>query len=179
MLAVSLIENKPLSTKTALAHAPFLPDDAILYEEPRLNSIHEYNKRLTSLEFWNQFDEENILIIQHDSVILRNGIEDYYQYDFIGAPIKWIDFPAMNGGFSLRRKSAMINVIKNYHYNGLENEDLYFCNGLKQLNGNLPTFETGKTFSCETIFNLGSLGYHAIDKYLTNEQINQIKTQYE
>jgi hypothetical protein len=32
---------------------------------------------------------------------------------------------------------------------------------------------------CETIFNLGSLGYHAIDKYLTNEQINQIKTQYE
>ncbi len=179
MLAISLIENHPLSTKTAIAHAPFLPDDAILYEEPRLNSIHEYNKHLTSLDFWNQFEEENVLIIQHDSAILRNGIEDYYQYDYIGAPIKWIDFPAMNGGFSLRRKSAMINVIKNYHYNGLENEDMYFCNGLKQLNGNLPTFDVAKSFSCETIFNLGSLGYHAIDKYLTSQQINQIKTQYE
>jgi len=179
MLAVSLIENEPLANKVAFKHGKYLPKHSIFYCEPRLNSIHEYNKRLTSLEFWNQFDEENILIIQHDSAILRHGIEDYFQYDFIGAPIQWIEFPAMNGGFSLRRKSAMINVIKNYHYNGLENEDLYFCNGLQQLNGNLPTFKVAKSFSCETIFNLGSLGYHAIDRYLTNEEINQIKTQYE
>jgi len=179
MLAVSLIENNPLSTKVCIEHSKYLPEHSIFYCEPRLNSIHEYNKRLTSLDFWNQFEEENILIIQHDSGILRSGIEDYYQYDFIGAPIKWLDFPSMNGGFSLRRKSAMINVIKNYHYNGLENEDLYFCKGLKQLNGNLPTFEVAKSFSCETIFNLGSLGFHAIEKYLTNEQINQIKKQYD
>ena len=178
-LAVSLIENDAIRYDIALKHGDFLPSDAVYYFEDRLPSIHEYNKRLTSLDFWQQFEEENILIIQHDSDILRHGIEEFYQYDYIGAPIKWIDFPAMNGGFSLRRKSAMINVIKNYHYNGLQNEDLYFCNGLKQLNGNLPTFETAKLFSCETIFNLGSLGYHAIEKYLTNDQINQIKTQYE
>lgn len=178
-LAVYLIENQPLADNVAFEHSKYLPTNSVFYIEPRLNSIHEYNKRLTSLEFWNQFEEENVLIIQHDSSILRYGIDEFYNYDYIGAPIKWIDFPAMNGGFSLRRKSAMINVIKNYHYNGLENEDLYFCNGLKQLNGKLPTFEIAKTFSCETIFNLGSLGYHAIDKYLTSEQVNQIKTQYE
>lgn len=178
-LAVSLIESDSIRYDIAIKHSEYLPKDSSYYFEDRLPSIHEYNKRLTSLEFWEQFEEENVLIIQHDSAILRNGIEDYYQYDFIGAPIAWIDFPAMNGGFSLRRKSAMINVIKNYHYNGLDNEDMYFCNGLKQLNGKLPTLEVAKSFSCETIFNLGSLGYHAIDKYLTTEQINQIKTQYE
>ena len=179
MLAVSLIENKDVRNKIALEHCKFLPENAVFYFENRLNSITEYNQRLTSLAFWEQFEEENILIIQHDSAILRTGIEKYFEYDFIGAPIKWIDFPAMNGGFSLRRKNAMINVIKNYHYNGLDNEDMYFCNGLKQLNGNLPIFEVAKEFSCETIFNLGSLGYHAIDKYLTSEQVNQIKTQYD
>ena len=178
-MQVSLIENYPECFNIVYKHGQFLPSDTKCIIEKRLNSITEYNNRLTSLAFWEQFTEENILIIQHDSAILRTGIEDYFKYDFIGAPIKWIDFPAMNGGFSLRRKSAMINVIKNYYYNGLDNEDIYFCNGLKQLNGNLPTFETAKEFSCETIFNLGSLGYHAIDKYLTNEQINQIKTQYD
>jgi len=179
MLAISLIEDKNIRNKIAQEHCKYLQEDSIFYFEDRLNSIHEYNKRLTSLEFWNQFEEENVLIIQHDSAILRKGIEDYYKYDYIGAPIKHIDFPAMNGGFSLRRKSAMINVIKNYHYNGLDNEDMYFCNGLKQLNGKLPTFDIAKSFSCETIFNLGSLGIHAIEKYLTVEQINQIKTQYD
>lgn len=179
MLAVSLIENNPLADSVAYQHGKLLPKDSVYYIEPRLNSITAYNRRLTSLDFWNQFEEENVLIIQHDSAILRTGIEDYYQYDFIGAPIKHINFPAMNGGFSLRHKSAMINVIKNYHYNGLDNEDMYFCNGLKQLNGKFPTLEVAKSFSCETIFNIGSLGFHAIDKYLTVEQINQIKTQCE
>jgi len=178
MLAVSLIENDDIRYDIALRHGLFLPDDSVYYFENRLSSINEYNKRLTSLEFWNQFEEENVLIIQHDSGILRKGIEDYFNYDFIGAPIKWINFPAMNGGFSLRKKSAMIEVISKIKYRN-ENEDLYFCNGLKQLNGNLPTFEVAQSFSCETMFNTGSLGYHAIEKYLTNEQINQIKTQYE
>lgn len=179
MLAVSLIESLPFAYNVLKQHAKYLPIDSHVYFEERCNSITEYNQRLTSLDFWNKFEEENVLIIQHDSAILRTGIEAYYDYDYIGAPIKHIDFPAMNGGFSLRKRSAMINVIKNYHYNGTDNEDMYFCNGLKQLNGNLPTFEVAKSFSCETIFNLGSLGYHAIDKYLTNEQIKQIKTQYE
>jgi len=177
-MQVSLIENHPGAIDIALRHGKFLPKDTKCYIEKRLNSIEEYNKRLVSLDYWNQFTEENILIIQHDSAILRTGIEDYFEYDFIGAPIKWIDFPAMNGGFSLRRKSAMIKVINSVPYVG-GNEDMYFCNGLKILGMNLPSKLVAQTFSCETIFNLGSLGIHAIEKYLTNEQINQIKTQYD
>jgi hypothetical protein len=85
----------------------------------------------------------------------------------------------MNGGLSLRRKSAMLNVLSHFEWDGKQNEDLFFCEKLKLLNANLPTFEVAKTFSVETIFGLGSLGYHAIEKYLTIEEQEQIKSQYD
>lgn len=176
-LAVLIIENRYPLTEILERHFDKLPPHKIYFDDT-VNSIAQYNKLLTSAELWNKISEENILIIQHDSALLRHGIEEFYKFDFIGAPIKWLSFPAMNGGLSFRRKSAMLKIIENVPYNGTENEDLYFCRGAEQLGLSLPTFETAQKFSCETIFNFGSLGYHAIEKYLTHDEVYKIKNQY-
>jgi hypothetical protein len=146
-------------------------------------TAESYNNLLTTKEFWERIPAENILIFQTDSMLLRSGfyyyfINDILIYDFIGAPIYHIEFPAMNGGLSLRRKSAMLKVIDYKRYDAIHNEDLYFCNAIQELKGTLPTKITATHFSVETIYSMGSLGFHAIEKYLTPEQCNLIKNQY-
>jgi len=176
-LTVVIIENRFDIDEILNKHIPFLSDCFIRYN-PFVNSMKEYNSLLTSKAFWEDVPDENVLIIQHDSALLRTGIEEFYQYDYVGAPWTFQQHGG-NGGLSFRKKSAMLKVIENYPYNGIDNEDVYFCNGLKWLVMNLAPREVCEKFSCEAIFKLGTLGYHAIEKYLTPEQVNQIKTQYD
>jgi len=143
-----------------------------------INDIRGYNKLLKSIEFWNKIKEENILIFQEDSRLLRTGIEDFYEYDYIGASWNFHPFVG-NGGLSFRHKSAMLKVIDYCDPSNEVNEDIYFSWGCKVLKLNIAPVEIANKFSCETQFNLGSLGYHAIEKHLTVEQVNQIKQQYE
>lgn len=133
-----------------------------------------YNKLLTSLDFWNVLNYDRVLIFQHDSGLLREGIDEFLEYDFIGAPLKHIKYPALNGGLSLRNPKKMIEVIQKLKYNETihGNEDMYFCNHMK-----VAPIEAARKFSCETIYQLGTLGYHAIEKWLTKEQIINIKNQ--
>jgi hypothetical protein len=149
----------------------------------RVINVEEYNKLLTSFEFWNVIEEENILIFQHDSMLLRKGIEEFYQYDYVGAPWKFCNHGG-NGGLSFRHRSSMIAVINGMEMQGQKynqsmhgNEDVFFCNKLNVYAG-LPDREACYQFSCESIFKLGTLGYHAIDKYLSKEQCEQIRNQY-
>ncbi len=57
-------------------------------------------------------------------------------------------------------------------------EDMYFSYGTRELGGKLPSVEEAKLFSVETMFSLGSLGYHAIEKHLPQHQCELIKNQY-
>lgn len=153
--------------------------DAQFYIIDPINNLPDYNHLLTSLDFW-EFEDDKVLIFQADSMLLREGIEEFYGYDFIGAPIKNISFPAMNGGLSLRSQSAMIKCINHRPWDpSLGNEDIYFCYTLLELGGKLPSKEIASEFSVETIFNLGSVGIHAISKYLSKDQCNQIIKQYD
>lgn len=178
MLAVVIVENRKEKLKKIKDnHFDFLPINSNLYINDQVKSIAEYNQLLTSAKFWNNITEEHVLIIQHDSALLRKGLDEFAEYDYIGAPWKF-EPKVGNGGLSLRRKSAMLKVIENVPYNGTDNEDVYFAWGCKKLGLNIAPIEVAEKFSCETIFKLGTLGYHAIDKYLTKEQCEQIKNQY-
>jgi hypothetical protein len=143
-----------------------------------INDIRGYNKILKSKNFWNKIKEENILIFQEDSRLLREGIEDFYEYDYVGAA--WDFYPFVgNGGLSFRHKSAMLKVLEVCNPENDINEDVYFAWGCNVLKLNLAPVYVANKFSCETQFNLGTLGYHAIEKYLSLEQVNEIKKQYE
>lgn len=177
-----IIENRFNVRELIERHAEFIPPtwQIVHVNNPNIKTLKDYNKLLTMRKFWEDIPFDKVLIFQHDSGLLRDGIDDFLEYDFVGAPLYHIDFPAMNGGLSIRDKEAMIKCIDHKHYNeSYGNEDIYFCNTLKEIGGHLPSKEIAKNFSVETIFGLGSVGYHAIDKWHSKELVEQIKTQYE
>lgn len=181
--AAVIIDDRhlPNMEEIILGHEIMLPVDWQVWHignEP-VNSISNYNRLLTSKRFWRCMPDK-VLIFQHDSMLLREGIEEFLDYDFIGAPIKNIP-GCMNGGLSLRDRATMLKIINNFPYMGESihgNEDIYFCNGLEWVGAKIPTMEVAQQFSVETIFGLGSLGYHAIDKYLTASECTAIRGQY-
>lgn len=175
-----IVENRFNVDAIVEAHKKYLPVDwNVLHINAPISTEQEYNLLLTSKEFWESLPFEKVLIFQHDSLLLREGIEEFLQYDFIGAPIATIPFPMMNGGLSLRSKAKSLEVIEKMPYTDTNvNEDCYFSACMSSLGGNLPTKEVAQTFSVETIYSLGSLGFHAMNKYLTPEQCNEILNQY-
>lgn len=95
------------------------------YNNRFFTSIQAYNKLMLSAQFYKRFEKyDYILIYQFDSYVFSNEL-DYWcnrGFDFIGAP--WFEGRsesnensnfmryAGNGGFSLRRVKAIIQVLK-------------------------------------------------------------------
>jgi uncharacterized ParB-like nuclease family protein len=58
-------------------------------------------------------------------------------------------------------------------------EDIFFCLRLIKHNaGKLAPLDVSQRFSVESRFELGTLGCHRIDAYLTEDEQKQIKEQY-
>ena len=86
----------------------------------------EYNRVLLSEFLWKETIQcENVLVSQTDALLFRHGIEDFFKYDYVGSPIYAENHPTRywrmmhafndttvggNGGFSFRKKSAMIKA---------------------------------------------------------------------
>ena len=144
-------------------------------------TANTYSDMLTTSEFWDKIDAENILIFQTDSAMCKKpkyDIEYYIKggYGYIGAPIKHeIDVgkkSAQNGGFSFRKKSLMIKAIKTKKRN--ENtfpEDMWFSVLKKDITNPAP-FDIANSFSIETIFNEQPFGFHKIWEY--NNDLNKL-----
>ena len=142
-----------------------------------INDLNDYNRLLTSTFFWGKMQQyDRVLIFQTDSKILRKGIEEFYEWDYIGAPWKFQD-KGGNGGLSLRNPKIMQEIIRSVPYSGNPYEDVWFSNNIEKFGNLAPRLEC-KKFACETIYELGTWGYHAIKNYMTNEQIKEIENQY-
>jgi len=138
-----------------------------------------YNNLLASLSFWNMIKGDKILIHQEDSCVFKTNIDDFLEFDYIGAPWKesqWIkDFGLKlavgNGGFSLRTKQTMLNAITKAPRppNCRVYEDVYFgrCIYNHKL-GSLPTISQASEFSSEEIVNHASFGGHCFFNYDVN-----------
>lgn len=178
---IDSLRSKEDLIKISQNHAQFLPSDweVIIDQNPNIKSIMDYNMYLTSKSFWENINFDKILIFQHDSGLLKPGIEDFLEWDLVGAPWSFQEHGG-NGGLTIRDRQAMIRAIEFEPYQPIlsGNEDVYFSNVLKRMNANLAPREVCSKFSVESIFELGTVGYHAIDKYLTKEQTWQIINQY-
>jgi hypothetical protein len=131
---------------------------------------YEYSDLLCSPNFWGTLIDngcEYSFIFQTDTVLLKDNIDDFLKYDYIGAPWcrKWLGLLEVgNGGLSLRNVNKMYTIaetyprISNNHY--LECEDIYFSYWLLQEDANVPTIEVAKTFAVETIFSEDTCGIH-------------------
>ena len=175
MIAGIIIDNrKALVKKAIIKHKPFIPKDwQIIHIVPNYKTMKDYNALLTSPEFWESIEYDSVLIFQHDSGLLREGIEEFLEWDYIGAWIKNIP-GCMNGGLSIRNPKVMYDICTKFPYQGMAvdgNEDIYFCNRMRELGYKMPDKETCNRFSVETEFAYGSLGYHAINKYHKNYKL--------
>lgn len=169
--------------------------DLLFPNNEREHSVY-MNKLLTHPKFWDKVLEysEKILMIQPDSKILRQGIEYFYNWDYIGAP--WSHaLKGGNGGFSWRNVRLMKQISELLHkdntYNSVVNdegvtydldfinEDMFFSYKLESVGGKLAPRSVCSEFSCESIYQEGTFGCHSIEKYLSNDEVNKIYNQYE
>lgn len=138
-------------------------------------SIQEYNELLTSIWFHEQITSDKFLIFQTDSCLLKHGISDYMQYDYIGAPWPHRRNRVGNGGFSLRNKSKCMEVCKKHDRKRL-NEDVYFSTFLPTVNAVIPRYEIACAFSCEAVpTNVLPLAVH---KYIHNIKVPNINEKF-
>jgi len=156
-----------------------------------------YALLLQSLIFWESINEEHILIFQVDSFINNKNYTIPMEYGFIG-PIYSYGFHIgdiffdivtcntsynLNGGFSFRLKSVMIQCIKNvslkdiiqyrekhgltieYFVNKyIISEDVFFCNAMSILKYIHPSQEICTVFCSQNTINYDSFGVHGFDK---------------
>jgi hypothetical protein len=133
-------------------------------------SHKEYNKLCTTAEFIEKIPTEIFLKFETDSMLCpseKNLIYDFMKYDYVGAP--WLkkresDDPfngkVGNGGLSLRRKSKMLEIIKNVPYPDGLAEDEYFCIYNTVVPLYRPAYEEAQLFSMETCYSPRCFGLH-------------------
>ncbi len=164
-----------------------------------------YSIFFQTTEFWNEIIEEDILLFQIDSFINNNDnnyVDKFLEmnYAFVGASYtytfiredKYVDLICcksigcnINGGFCLRKKSAMIKCIEEVSYEMIVNyrkendisyewfigikgknmsEDVFFQNALEVLGYSLPPKEICDKFASQQTINYESFGVHGFDK---------------
>jgi hypothetical protein len=124
-------------------------------------TIEDYNDLLTSVWFYEQIKSNYFLIFQTDSCLLKEGVEDFVQYDYIGAPWPHLKNQVGNGGFSLRSKEFCLRICNTIERKPKENEDVYFSTNGMKTNSNIASYDVACKFSCEQITTKSlSLGVH-------------------
>jgi hypothetical protein len=143
----------------------------------------EYNKFMKSLEFWTLLTGEKNLIYDENSIIFKNNISDFLNWDYIGSHLSeennHNNIDIGSGGLTLRTKKIMIEIINHVNDNErkltcspidytrkvddsfFHREDVYFCENMKTLGiGLLADRNSAVNFSTETIVNRNSFGGH-------------------
>lgn len=85
----------------------------------------EYNNYLLDVDFWKKLKGKNILIHQFDAIIFKKNFYDFVDYDYIGSLINTDNGIIMNGGFSMRKKEKMINLLEYFKPSNIF-EDKFF-----------------------------------------------------
>ncbi len=132
-----------------------------------------YSNLLCSKEFWLKIPHEKILIFQHDSGLLKKGICEFLEWDWIGTPSWWGGY---NGGLTIRSRSKTLEILNRFHYQW-ESEDFYYHRNMQKIGAKVAPLDIASKFGCER-FKLGTLGYHGIHNFLNTNQQHTIKTQY-
>jgi len=136
-----------------------------------------YNMLLTNPQFYECIDghPDHILIFQTDTILLKDNVDDYLEWDYIGAAWKHTlhSNRGMNGGLSLRNRNAMIKLLTENPLLRMDNEDghISYTNSDKL---HLPPLEKRLEFSVETVWKCECpTGFHATYKFQPEERIKE------
>jgi hypothetical protein len=177
-------------------------DEALVYYKngkPNI-TIDGYNCIFLSPHFWLALPAENIFVFQTDCFMYKMFDEKFLEYDFVGAlSVLFVaennnQYVISNGGFSLRKKTAMLESLKRFsftqlykelykaistqkmniinpHNLGKKNEDVFFSLACK----NTIEHHIQSEFAVEAEYNVDAAGHHGWNKsYHTEEQVLEI-----
>ena len=153
----------------------------IKYDIENVN-LSEYSLLFSDKAFWNNFYGEKIIIYQDDTCIFKTNVNDFLDFDYIGAP--WPneqndnELKVGNGGFSLRNKFRILEVIDKINIQDLQYnsstidsmnvlnltvppEDVYFSKAMIDYNiGIVSDYISASNFSTEAVINRDSFAGH-------------------
>lgn len=123
---------------------------------------------------------EWLLVYQTDSILCANSrqsLNDYLDYDWIGAPWNPNGRYGGNGGLSLRRVSAIIDVLRDQiRVDGSEPEDVWLAERLAHRHGaRMANGTTSLTFSGEMFAGAGTSIDHAPKAAKSNDTLDATK----
>lgn len=142
-------------------------------------TIDEYNRLLTSADFWSM-NSEYALIFQTDTIIRRRIDPVFFNVDYVGAPWPFKASHVLrpeknvgNGGFSLRRVDTMrsiaaLDVIPDEG----QHEDVFFAERVSH--DRLPTTEQAMSFSVEHMWHDNPCGAHQAWRFHSRAQIHAL-----
>jgi len=116
------------------------------------------------------------------------SVDDFFEYDFVGAPIGEARGQGYNGGLSLRKRSTMLRIIREFDWEKYEEprheDQWYYARMLELKNANyndedtppptivLPSMEVARSFAVETIDYPHPLGVHQVLRYIENKYLS-------
>ena len=125
----------------------------------------EYSYKLTTWQFWDNIKTKFCLIFQTDTLIFKQIPENFFEYDFIGAPTGIQKL--LNGGFSLRNTSVVKETSKKFGpeypkgYNGAEDSFFaYYLHDSIHAKSKYPDFFTASSFAAERFYSKDPVGIH-------------------
>ncbi len=125
----------------------------------------DYNSLLTSAQFWRLFSEDKLLSFQSDSLLCGTNIDEFIDYDYVGAPcLRFDDQYIANGGLSLRSRPVMLECIARDTREPEVPEDVFFTAAVRDLGARMPDLSTATRFSVESIYSVHPVGVHGTDK---------------
>lgn len=134
----------------------------------------EHSEYMENVNFWEKVKGQKALIFQTDSLLLRSGIDEFLEYDYVGAPWRkpkenqWVG----NGGLSLRTVKKMLEICKNNRVTEQIWEDIYFVKHMK--GEGVADIETAMKFSMEDVFSPNPLGVHNPIRHIGPEQLKKV-----
>jgi hypothetical protein len=143
-------------------------------------TVDTYNSILKSITFWEK-QSEDVAIFQTDCLMFRMFPSYFTVYDFAGASYGGTAcspfYGGINGGFSLRKRDAMIDCIRNVtfermcEYNNclkthpdVFNEDVFFTHACEILKKLVPDLFHRSFLSIECDYNQNASVIHAWNK---------------
>ena len=133
---------------------------------PHWNSVSEF---LTSPWLWEEMaPAKHVLMFQTDSILCSNSVrrvDDFFEFDLVGAPIEPDWGVGYNGGLSLRDRETTLRVLAEFSWTEKPDpypEDQWYFARMKDLQEmdiaagkvssiKLPGMEIARTFAVETI----------------------------
>lgn len=140
------------------------------------------SKFLTDRWLWEDLaPAERVLLFQADSMICSNAqqsMDDFLEYDFIGAPIRQEFGRGYNGGLSIRNRRKVLDIVTEFDWEAekssptrdtpwqIDFEDQWMVMKMSEsLDPRLPSQEIAQTFAVETIYYDKPLGYHQVTRW--------------